>query len=208
MTPKGVRVGLCRSPVWDQIEPAGEAALLLAAKRLADAGAIVEDLDLPTPCEGLATAYADIAYAEGSVSFLPEYLGAPERLADDLCARVNNKRGVTPQALLAAYTIADRCRPIFDELSFGPALDVILTPSTRGEAPEGLHTTGEAVFNANWTLLHVPCVGIPVGRGPKGLPVGVTLVGPRFGDKRLLAIAKALAPVIDADPQSALRELC
>jgi Asp-tRNA(Asn)/Glu-tRNA(Gln) amidotransferase A subunit family amidase len=207
VTPKGLRVGLCRSPVWEHIEPAGEAALLLAAKRLADAGAIVEDLDLPAPCEGLASAYADIAYAEGSVSFLPEYLGAPELLAPDLCARVNNERGVTPEALLAAYTIADRCRPIFDAL-FGSALDVILTPSTRGEAPEGLHTTGDAVFNANWTLLHVPCVGIPVGRGPKGLPVGVTLVGPRFGDKRLLAIAKALAPVIDADPKSALRELC
>jgi Asp-tRNA(Asn)/Glu-tRNA(Gln) amidotransferase A subunit family amidase len=40
------------------------------------------------------------------------------------------------------------------------------------------------------------------------LPVGVTLVGPRYGDARLLAIAKALAPVIDADPQSAMRELC
>jgi Asp-tRNA(Asn)/Glu-tRNA(Gln) amidotransferase A subunit family amidase len=207
VAPKGLRVGLCRSPVWEHIEPAGEAALLLAAKRLADAGAIVEELDLPAPCEGLAKAYADISYAEGSVSFLPEYLGAPGLLAADLCARVRNERGVTPEALLAGYTIADRCRPIFDAL-FGPTLDVILTPSAPGEAPEGLHTTGDAVFNANWTLLHVPCVGVPVGRGPKGLPVGVTLVGPRFGDKRLLAIAKALAPVIDSDPKSALRELC
>jgi Asp-tRNA(Asn)/Glu-tRNA(Gln) amidotransferase A subunit family amidase len=207
VTPKGLRVGLCRSPVWEHIEPAGEVALLLAAKRLADAGAVVEDLDLPAPCEGLASAYTDIAYAEGSVSFLPEYLGAPTLLAPDFCARVNNERGVTPEALLAGYTLADRCRPIFDAL-FGTALDVILTPSTPGEAPVGLHTTGDPVFNANWTLLHVPCVGIPVRRGPKGLPVGVTLVGPRFGDKRLLAIAKALAPVIDADPKSALRELC
>ena len=114
---------------------------------------------------------------------------------------------MTAEELLAAYTLADRCRPAFDGL-FGPSLDVVLTPSAPGEAPEGLHTTGNAVFNSNWTLLHVPCVGIPVGRGPKGLPVGVTLVGPRCSDKRLLAIARALAPVIDADPKSALRDLC
>ena len=207
IAPNGLRVGLCRSPVWENIEPAGEAALLLAAKRLEAAGAIVEDLDLPSPCEGLAAAHADIGYSEGGVSFLPEYVGAGDLLAPGLRTRVLNERGVTAEELLAAYTLADRCRPAFDGL-FGPSLDVVLTPSAPGEAPEGLHTTGNAVFNSNWTLLHVPCVGIPVGRGPKGLPVGITLVGPRCSDRRLLAIAKALAPVIDTDPKSALRELC
>jgi Asp-tRNA(Asn)/Glu-tRNA(Gln) amidotransferase A subunit family amidase len=58
-----------------------------------------------------------------------------------------------------------------------------------------------------WTLLHVPCVAIPVGRGPKGLPVGIQVVGPRMTDMRLLSIARALAPVIDTDPKAPLREL-
>jgi Asp-tRNA(Asn)/Glu-tRNA(Gln) amidotransferase A subunit family amidase len=204
--PKGLRVGLCRSPVWEKIEPAGEAALLLAGKRLTEAGAIVADLDLPPPCEGLSAAHKNIIYGEGSVSFLPELLGAGAMLADDLRDRAENKRGLTPEDLLASYTLADKCRPIVDAL-FGPDLDVILTSSAPGEAPEGLHTTGNAVFNSNWTLLHVPCVGIPVMHGPKGLPVGVTLVGPRCSDARLLAIAKALAPIIDADPKAGLRTL-
>jgi Asp-tRNA(Asn)/Glu-tRNA(Gln) amidotransferase A subunit family amidase len=163
--PKGLRVGLCRSPVWEHIEPAGEAALMLAAKRLAEAGAIVEDLTLPSPCEGLSAAHKNVIYAEGSASFQPELLGAPEILAPDLKARALNERGVTHADLLASYALADTCRPVVDGL-FGPSLDVILTPSAPGEAPEGLHTTGNAVFNSNWTLLHVPCVGIPVCRGP------------------------------------------
>jgi Asp-tRNA(Asn)/Glu-tRNA(Gln) amidotransferase A subunit family amidase len=204
--PKGLRVGLCRSPVWHSIEPAGEAALLLAAKRLAEAGAIVEDLELPTPCDGLARAHADIVYREGGTSFLPELLGSHALLAEGLRERAENERGVTDQQMLASYEVADRSRPVFDAL-FGPQLDVILTPSAPGEAPEGLHTTGNAVFNSNWTLLHVPCVGIPVMHGPRGLPVGVTLVGPRCSDARLLAIARALAPIIDADPKAGLREL-
>jgi Asp-tRNA(Asn)/Glu-tRNA(Gln) amidotransferase A subunit family amidase len=53
------------------------------------------------------------------------------------------------------------------------------------------------VFNRIWTLLHVPCVAIPTGKSPKGLPLGIQLIGPRMGDSRLLAMAGVLAPVID-----------
>jgi Asp-tRNA(Asn)/Glu-tRNA(Gln) amidotransferase A subunit family amidase len=204
--PRGLKVGLCRSPVWSHIEPAGEAALLLAASRLSDAGAIVEELVLPEPFNRLHEAQIDICAMEGGRSLLPEYLSSYTILTPDLRDQVENARGVTQEQLLANYTLADSCRPVFDRL-FGSTLDVILTPSAPGEAPEGLHTTGDAVFNAIWTLLHVPCVAIPVGRGPRGLPVGVQIVGPRMSDMRLLAIARSAAPAIDADPEAALREL-
>ena len=204
--PEGLRVGLCRSPVWSHIEPSGEDALRLAGLRLRDAGAIVEDLVLPDPFNALHEAHADIVATEGGTSFLPEYLSSYAILAPDLRDKVENARGVTPDRLLASYALADSCRPAFDRL-FGRGLDVIVTPSAPGEAPEGLHTTGNAIFNSMWTLLHVPCVAIPVGRGAKGLPVGIQLVGPRLSDMRLLAIAKATAPVIDTDPKAALREL-
>jgi Asp-tRNA(Asn)/Glu-tRNA(Gln) amidotransferase A subunit family amidase len=70
-----------------------------------------------------------------------------------------------------------------------------------------VHTTGDAVFNRMWTLLHAPNVGIPCCRGPKNLPVGVTLVDKRLSDARSLMIAKALSPLIDADPMAGLRGL-
>ena len=204
ITMRGLRVGLCRSPVWDAIEPAGVTALETAAKRLTEAGAIVEELLLPMPFDRLADAQNTIVTAEGGVSFLPEYVNAFGLLAPDFKAKVENT--IDREALLAAYAVADACRPGFDAM-FGRSLDVVLTPSAPGEAPEGLHTTGNAIFNRIWTLLHVPCVGIPVCRGPRNLPVGVTLVGPRLTDARLLAIAKTVAPVIDADPRAALRDL-
>jgi Asp-tRNA(Asn)/Glu-tRNA(Gln) amidotransferase A subunit family amidase len=204
--PEGLRVGLCRSPVWSSIEPAGADALILAAKRLQDAGAIVEEYELPAPFNDLHEAHADIVQTEGGTSFLPEYLSSYAMLAQDLRGKVENMRGVTTEKLLASYAMADSCRPAFDKL-FGCGLDVVLTPSAPGEAPEGLHTTGSAIFQSMWTLLHVPCVAIPVGRGPKGLPVGIQLVGPRMTDMRLLELAQALAPVIYTDPKAPLREL-
>jgi Asp-tRNA(Asn)/Glu-tRNA(Gln) amidotransferase A subunit family amidase len=204
--PKGLRVGLCRSPAWHAVEPAGEASLMLAAKRLQDAGAIVEEYELPAPFKDLHEAHADIVQTEGGWSFLPEYLTSYAILAPDLRGKVENVRGVTPEKLLASYALADSCRPVFDRL-FGSSLDVILTPSAPGEAPEGLHTTGNAIFQSMWTLLHVPCVAIPVGRGPRNLPVGIQIVGPRMSDMQLLDVARSLAPVIDTDPLAGMREL-
>ena len=203
---KGLRVGVCQSPVWREIQPTGELALATAAKRLADAGAIVEDMVLPDAFNGLDAAHQTIVQHEGGVSFLPEYINAGPMLAPDLTARVENTGQITAERLLAAHALADRCRPMLDAL-FGPELDVILTPSSRGEAPAGLHSTGEDVFNRMWTLLHAPNVGIPACFAESGLPVGVTLISGRLTDARLLAIAAACAPVIDQEAEVRKRRL-
>ncbi|MBV9019038.1 MAG: amidase, partial [Alphaproteobacteria bacterium] len=68
-------------------------------------------------------------------------------------------------------------------------VDVLLTPSAPGEAPEGLESTGSPNFNSIWTLSWSPCVTLPAGHGAKGLPLGIQLVGPRFRDEALLDIA-------------------
>ncbi len=203
---RGLRVGLCRGPNWHRIEPSGARALEEAGKRLAAAGARVEELVLPDPFQRLPAAHAAISHREAGVAFLPEYVTAHALLAQGLRDKVENAEGISDEALLESYAVADACRARFDAL-FGESLDVVLTPSAPGEAPEGLHTTGNAIFNAMWTLLHVPCVNVPAGRGALGLPVGVQLIGPRFADARLLAIAAAAAPAIDTEPDAALREL-
>src|SRR5205823_2099577 len=68
-------------------------------------------------------------------------------------------------------------------------LDVIVAPSTAGEAPAGIAATGDPVFNRIWTLLHVPCVHVPLARGPRGLPLGVSVVGNLGCDRAALLAA-------------------
>jgi Asp-tRNA(Asn)/Glu-tRNA(Gln) amidotransferase A subunit family amidase len=62
-------------------------------------------------------------------------------------------------------------------------LDALVTPSAPGQAPAGLQWTGDPVFNLIWTSLHVPCVTVPAGTGPDGLPLGIQIVT-RIGDDR------------------------
>ena len=46
--------------------------------------------------------------------------------------------------------------------------DVILVPSSIGEAPAGLDGTGDPLFCRSWTLLGLPCVHLPFARGQSG----------------------------------------
>ncbi len=101
--------------------------------------------------------------------------------------------GTTRAQLCEAYDVAARCRAEFDEIASD--FDAVLTPSTPGEAPLGLAATGSFAFNAIWSVLHAPCINVPGFLGPSGLPVGLTLVGPRFADRRVLRAAAALGPL-------------
>jgi amidase len=57
----------------------------------------------------------------------------------------------------------------------------------------GIESTGDPAFNRIWTLLGVPCLSLPAGRGPAGLPVGVQLVGAAGGDGALVESASWIA---------------
>jgi Asp-tRNA(Asn)/Glu-tRNA(Gln) amidotransferase A subunit family amidase len=52
-------------------------------------------------------------------------------------------------------------------------------------------------MNSMWTMLNVPCLAIPCHTGPNGLPVGVQIAGPRWGDAGLLALGEVLGPIIN-----------
>lgn len=204
-SPSTLRVAYCETPYWERAEPASRIAMETAAKRLSEAGVKVQHLSLPEAFAGLADAQATVMYGEGRAAFLPQYLIEKDAMHPEFVLTATGKRGVTPERLRAAYDLADLCRRQFDALCSD--FDVVLTPAAAGEAPEGLHTVGDWIFNGFWTLLHVPCLAVPATKGAKGLPVGIELVGPRLSDARLLAIAGTIAPFIDVEGEGRLKSL-
>jgi Asp-tRNA(Asn)/Glu-tRNA(Gln) amidotransferase A subunit family amidase len=67
---------------------------------------------------------------------------------------------------------------------------VLIAPAATGEAPKGLGSTGNVAMNVVWTLLHAPCVSVPMGVGPNGLPLGLQVIGRIGEDARTLACAR------------------
>ena len=103
-------------------------------------------------------------------------------------------RSITEAHYDAAHAHASRCRHSLAQTMAG--CDVLLTPSTCGEAPADLEGVSNSAFNRIWTLMHVPCVSIPAYTGPNGMPVGIQVVGPIGSDARTLAVAEAIAAVV------------
>ena len=79
------------------------------------------------------------------------------------------------------------CRALLRELFSG--FEVLLTPSTPGEAPRSRENTGDSSFHRIWTALHTPTLHLPAFRGPGGLPMGLQLIGAYRQDDALLAHA-------------------
>jgi Asp-tRNA(Asn)/Glu-tRNA(Gln) amidotransferase A subunit family amidase len=67
--------------------------------------------------------------------------------------------------------------------------DVLIAPSTIGEAPSGLDNTGNPLFCRTWTLLGLPCVHVPFATGATGLPVGLQVIGRIGADRQTLQAA-------------------
>jgi Asp-tRNA(Asn)/Glu-tRNA(Gln) amidotransferase A subunit family amidase len=194
---RGLKVAFCKTPFWDKAEAGTHKAFQLAAERLVKAGALVSDLTLSAPFGGMYEAQTTVMFGEGRASFLSEHLVHGSALHQDFVDRALNSKNISAAQLVAAYDLAAACRREFDSL-FND-IDVVLTPASTGEAPEGLHATGNHIFNAMWTLLHVPCLAVPCTFGDKGLPVGIQIVGARFSDAKLMRIGAAMAPIIDVE---------
>jgi len=188
MPEAGPRLGLCRGPHWDEAQPEGRAVLEAAAERLAAAGAVVSDTEAPPESADGDERQGILGAFEGLRNHMPE-LYRHEAL---LSARLREEkialgRQLTLDQFRTACRDAERARVAAQNWASG--FDAILTLPAAGQAPRGLADTGSAAFNALWTQLYMPCLTLPAGRGPDGLPVGVQLVARRHTDERLLAIA-------------------
>jgi Asp-tRNA(Asn)/Glu-tRNA(Gln) amidotransferase A subunit family amidase len=117
-------------------------------------------------------------------------LTASDRLGLKLRELLEAGALIAPGAYDAAKALVAEARAGFSDVL--DELDVLLTPSAPGVAPEGLGATGDPVFNRIWTGLGVPCISVPGLTGPTGMPVGVQVVGRWGDDRRALAASAAI----------------
>ncbi len=180
------RIGFCRTPEWDRAAPETHVLIERTASRLAAAGATVKET-APVPVDFLDHQRRVFAF-EAARNYAYEYEVHGDKVSSALRdGLLKPGRELPLSEYIGAIETAEAFRARLDDVFRD--FDVLLAPSAAGEAPEGLGSTGDARFNAIWTLAWAPCVTLPAGSGSKGLPLGIQLVGPRFGDEALLDAA-------------------
>lgn len=183
-----VRFGVLSTHLDDTVDPAMAAALAVAGARLSEAGCPVETVAAPGWLRGLTEHRAVINAFERHRALAPEALAHGHGFRPETQATWEAGRALSGDAYLAARRAVDDARR--EAASLFDRVDVLLTAATPGEAPAGLHSTGDPRLQELWTTLHLPALCLPCGTGPTGLPLSVQLIGRAYADTHLLGAAR------------------
>jgi amidase len=194
------RLGLVRTDRWAEATPDTRTAVEEAARSASDAGAVVVEPDLPPYFDNFSVSQPVVMVYELARSFAWEWHTHRDQLSASLQELI--ERGLaTDPAVYDRIRISTRLEhDVVDRVFTDNGVDALLTPAADGEAPEGLHATGDPRFARVWTLLGLPAVAVPGLTGATGLPVGVQLVGRHRFDAALLESARWLASVLPTAP--------
>jgi Asp-tRNA(Asn)/Glu-tRNA(Gln) amidotransferase A subunit family amidase len=198
---------------WASVEPVVRSAFRRAVDALADDGARVFDIGPDTPYP--TPLWNAVAVPEGFASEGPLLDAHGDLIAAGTREIIEAGRSTTAQAYLDAQHQRVEYTRAWEE--FFDDYDVLLTPSVPLPA-FGVDVTGPASIDGtpvdpffdDWCMLSLPAnltgqpaCAVPTGFDGDGLPLGMQVVGPRWSDARVLAVAAAherLSPWSDAWP--------
>lgn len=178
-----------KTPFWERADEETKTAF---AELVDELGPQVEEVALSPAAAEAWEWHRIIMEAEMAANLEREWRRGREVLSDAL--REQLARGREIGALEYQRALA-RIEPTHDSLRelFEQRYDALLTPAAPGPAPRGLASTGDPVFCTLWTFCGMPALVLPLLQSSNGLPLGVQLVGPRYGDARLLRTGRWLA---------------
>ncbi len=216
---KGMKLGLPRDYFVKGLEPAVEAAIRAAIERCRELGAEVVEVSLPHTSVAIPTYYI-VATAEASANlarFDGVRYGFRAEGAEDVLEVYAKTRaqGFGPEVkrriILGTYVLsggyhdayyvrAQKVRTLIrrDFEDAFKTCDAILAPV----APTAAYRLGEKmadplqmylgdIFTVPASLAGICGLSVPCGFTPAGLPVGLQVLGPAFGESRVLRVGSA-----------------
>ena len=199
---RGIRLGWPKDYFLERIDPEVQRFIDAAGKAFQQIGAPIQDVSLPHLVDFQESA-TNIALAEATHYHQSQGF-YPARMADygtDVSGRLEMGAQVRAVHYLVGFEVKREVEQDFD--SAFKHVDAILAPAVPIAAPrigdDELIIAGEKEtvrsalvrLNRPANLTGHPAIAVPCGFTREGLPVGLQLIGPKWGESKLLAIAFA-----------------
>ena len=201
--PRRFRIGLPKEFFFERLDGEVRRLVEAAAKKFESLGARVEEVSLPRLTGAIDQAtYAVVAEASVYHESQGYYPARAAEYGDDVRRHLEWGHKLLAVDYLGALPrrreIAEDFEAAFEDV------DIILAPTSPIPAPRigenEVRAPGERETTVRAELLRLtrpanltgfPAISIPCGFTREGLPVGMQLLGPRWGEARLLAVALA-----------------
>ena len=178
------RIGICRSPDWDNADSSIQVLMEELENKFAKNNIDFEQVEFPKEFSLLGDIQNRLMCKEMTFWLGEEWKNYSDELSTYLIERLNFGKDIASQQLLLDQLIIEHCRTFIKNIFQN--FDYIITPSATGAAPNGLASTGNSIFNRMWTMLHLPCIAMPIKKIEGNLPIGVQLIGSFQNDDRLI----------------------
>lgn len=193
---EGMRIAFSPTLGFGANDPEIERLVRAAADVLADAGAIVEEVDpgIQDPVEAF-----HVLWFAGAAKVLEAY-------GPDAISKVDPglRRSIEEQGDISASDFLEATAVRMDlgvkmgrfhetyELLLTPTLPIAAFPRDRN-APEGWHSphwTSWTPYTYPFNMTQQPAISVPCGFTEAGLPAGLQIIGPRHADRKVLRAAQ------------------
>ncbi|MFJ6313734.1 amidase [Pseudarthrobacter oxydans] len=194
---KGMRIAFSPTLGFGTNDPEVERLVRAAVDVLANAGAIIEEVDpgIYDPVEAF-----HVLWFAGAAKVLEAY-------GPDAITKVDPglRRSIEEQGDLTASDFLDATAVRMDlgvkmglfhetyDLLLTPTLPITAFPRDR-DAPEAWHSpnwTSWTPYTYPFNMTQQPAISVPCGFTEAGLPAGLQIVGPRHADRKVLRAAQA-----------------
>jgi aspartyl-tRNA(Asn)/glutamyl-tRNA(Gln) amidotransferase subunit A len=195
-----LRLGIPRAVFYEKLDPEIEAAVNKAIDVLRKLTVSIRDVQLP------AYQTLPVVGAEAYAYHAPYFTKTPELYQPSTRQRLEGAARVTAEAYVQARRELDRLRRAVREVFAG--VDLLVTPTTpippvaiAESATSDVPPPGGVAISLRNTqpfdIYGLPAISVPCGFTSSGLPIGLQISGPQFGEQTVLALAQAYERATD-----------
>jgi aspartyl-tRNA(Asn)/glutamyl-tRNA(Gln) amidotransferase subunit A len=190
-----LRCGIPRAVFYDSLDPEIARAVNAAVQVLRGLTTSMRDVELP------AYRTLPIAGAEAYAFHAPHFTKTPQLYQPMTRRRLEAGATVTAAAYVEGRRELDRLRRAVGDVF--STVDLLITPTTALPAPTieqaltdpGTPPAGGVAPTLRNTqpfdVYGLPTISVPCGFAANGMPIGLQISGPRFGEPAVLALAQA-----------------